>query len=103
MSFSDLMYLILASALGWYWLDGMRAKEIANYAGKRVSAESSVLFLDDSVVIVKTRLKRNDRGQVALYRVYHFEFTSDGEQRYHGEIHMMGKRVIETSMDAYRI
>jgi Protein of unknown function (DUF3301) len=103
MSYSDLFYIIPSVALVWYWLDGMPCKEMARRAGKIACNESSVLFLDDSVAINKVRLKRNEFGQMSLYRIYHFEFTGNGEQRSHGEVHIMGKHVVETNMDAYRI
>ncbi len=103
MRYSDLFYIIPSVALIWYWLDGMPCKEMARRAGKVACNEAGVLFLDDSVAINKVRLKRNEAGQISLYRLYHFEFTNNGEQRSHGEVHIMGKRVVETNMDAYRI
>jgi len=103
MRYSDLFYIIPSVALVWYWLDGMPCKEMARRAGKVACNEAGVLFLDDSVAISKVRLKRNESGQLSLYRLYHFEFTNNGEQRSHGEVHIMGKRVVETNMDAYRI
>jgi hypothetical protein len=39
---------------------------------------------------------------LALYRVYRFEFTSDGEYRYDGAVHMLGHHVQKVEMDAYR-
>jgi len=103
MRYSDLLYIIPSVALIWYWLDGMPCKEMARRAGKIACNEAGVLFLDDSVAINKVRLRRNESGQISLYRLYHFEFTNNGEQRSHGEVHIMGKRVVETNMDAYRI
>ena len=103
MAFSDMFYIVAAAFLVWYWLDGMRCKEIAHYAGKAACQEAEVLFLDDSVTIRKTRLRRNGLGRIVLYREYNFEFTSDGNMRSHGEVHILGKRIIETTMDAYRI
>ena len=103
MKYSDLLYIIPSVALIWYWLEGMPCKEIARRAGKIACVEAGVLFLDDSVAINKVRFKRNDQGGVSFYRIYNFEFTNNGDQRSHGEIHMMGRRIVETSMDAYRI
>lgn len=103
MSFSDLLYIIAFVSVIWYWMDAMRCKEIAHYAGKTACVEAGVLFLDDSVTINKVRLKRNELGQMVFYRQYYFEFTGNGDQRSHGEVKMLRHRVIETTMDAYRI
>lgn len=103
MSYSDLLYIIPSVLLIWYWLDGMPCKEMARRAGKKACNEAGVLFLDDSVAIHKVRLKRNQFGQMAFYRLFYFEFTNNGEQRSHGEVHIMGKHVEETRMDAYRV
>jgi len=81
----------------------MAIKEIAHDAAKKACDEANVLFLDDSVVANKTRLRRNDYGHIKLYREYHFEFTADGSQRYHGEIHLLGKNVKHVELDAYRM
>ena len=81
----------------------MVIKEIAHNAAKIACKDANVHFLDDSVVAHKTRLRRNDYGQVKLYREYSFEFSTDGSQRYHGEVQILGKQVKHVELDAYRI
>ncbi|MCW9012881.1 MAG: DUF3301 domain-containing protein [Gammaproteobacteria bacterium] len=100
---TDFFIILFIAAVIWYWLDGMKAKEIARQTGKDACKEASVEFLDDTVAVSKVRLKRNTMGQMSLYREYQFEFTSDGEFRYHGEITMLGKRILNVNMDAYRL
>lgn len=94
-------FIVLLSGV-WYWLDGMRAKEIANAAGARSCKGHEVYFLDETVVLTRVRIRRNAAGRVALYREYRFEFTSDGAYRYHGKISLLGKRVVSTEMEPYR-
>jgi len=100
---TDLFYIMALAIPVWYWLDGMSCKEIAHYAGKKACMEAGVAFLDDSVAMHKVRLRRNESGQIVFYREYYFEFSSDGSQRTHGEVHIMRRRVIATTMDAYRV
>jgi hypothetical protein len=38
-----------------------------------------------------------------LQRTYFFEFASDMQQRYRGEIVMLGKKVESISLDAFRV
>jgi len=87
----------------WYWWDTLRTKEIARAAGRRACERVGVQFLDDTVVRSKLWLKRNTRGRMQLKRRYDFEFTSDGERRYHGSIEVFGSRIGRIDMDAYRV
>lgn len=87
----------------WYWWDTLRSKEIAHHAGLRACRNASVQFLDDTVERKRIWLRRNGQGRMQLCRLYFFEFTSDGAQRYQGRIVMLGSQVHEVEMDAYRI
>ena len=60
-------------------------------------------FLDDTVERKKLWLRRSRMGSLQLCRVYFFEFSSDGAERYQGRIIMLGQKVGEVEMDAYRI
>lgn len=103
MSFEVLIWLLLAAALVWYWLDGMRSHEIARGLGRTACVQANVLLLDDTVVLSRIRLRRNAWGRLSLYREYHFEFTSDGSQRYNGCLSMLGRQLQEVQLDAYRM
>ncbi len=100
---SDVFYFFVLVAGFFYWSKAMAVKEIAHNAAKQSCKNANVLFLDDSVAAHKARLRRNDYGRVMIYREYNFEFTTDGSQRYHGEIHMLGKHIEHVELDAYRI
>lgn len=102
MSIIELFGFITLLSIVWYWLDGMRAKEIASSAGARTCKDHEVYFLDESVAQFKVRIRRNSSGHVVLYREYRFEFTSDGAHRYRGKICLLGKRVVSTEMEPYR-
>lgn len=103
LSFDVLIWLLLAAALVWYWLDGMRSHEIARGLGRNACVQANVLLLDDTVALSRMRLRRNARGRPSLYREYRFEFTSDGSQRYNGRLAMLGRQLQEVQLDAYRI
>lgn len=102
MTFSDLLWLLLAAAIIWYWLDSMRVNELARQIGRNACDKAQVLFLDDTVALNKIRLKRNSNGQMSIYRQYQFEFTSDGERRYRGQLALLGRRLLSLEMEAYR-
>lgn len=87
----------------WHWWDSMQCKELARNAGRQACRNAEVQFLDDTVEQKKLWLRRDATGKLQFCRLFFFEFSSDGAQRYHGRILMLGKLVQEVEMDAYRI
>lgn len=90
-------------AMIWYWWETMQCKESARRAGRAACDKANVQFLDDTVEQKKVWLRRNDVGRLQFCRIFFFEFSSDGAQRYQGRIVMLGSHVREIEMDAYRI
>ena len=103
MQTSELLLIILFIVLIWYWLDSMRVKEIARRAGRRACEQDHVMFLDDTVVLRKLRLRRNRSGHLVAWRRYDFEFTSDGSCRYRGNIEMTGKVPGKVFLETHRL
>ncbi len=95
--------ILLLCALAWFWWDGRGAAERAIQAAKNSCERAGVVFLNDTVGWKKLRLKRNRRGRVQFQRTYFFEFSSDMEQRYQGEVVMLGQQLDKVNLDAYRI
>jgi len=95
----DLVALLGFAALAWYWVDALRCKEIARAAGLRACQQVAAQFLDDTVEITRLRLRRDARGQLALYREYRFEFTHNRDYRLRGEIAMLGRRVVRLALE----
>ncbi|EGL54661.1 hypothetical protein MAMP_01500 [Methylophaga aminisulfidivorans MP] len=102
MNDSGLLLIILGS-LAWFWWDSRGVAERATIAAKSYCANTGVAFLNDTVFWCKIRFKRNRQGRIQLQRYYFFEFASDMQQRYRGEVIMMGKKVESISMDAFRV
>jgi len=102
-SVSELLLLLALLAVIVYWLDAMRAKEMARREGRQRCQELGLVFLDDSVVMQKLRLKRDEQGRMLIWRQYQFEFSSDGSRRYRGDIMLSGKVLDDLVMDAYRL
>jgi Protein of unknown function (DUF3301) len=100
---NDILLLATLGLLLWYWWDSVRTQEIARNTGLRACQQANVQFLDDTVERKRQWLRRNSRGRMQLCRLYFFEFTSDGAQRYQGRIVMFGQAVREVEMDAYRM
>lgn len=95
--------MLLLCGLVWLWWDSRGAAEQAIQAAKLNCERVGVSFLNDTVGWKKVRLKRNRQGRIQIQRTYFFEFASDMEQRYNGEIIMMGRQVNKVNLDAYRV
>jgi hypothetical protein len=91
--------LIGLAVLAGYWLDAVRSKELARAAGLRACRQADVQLLDDTVELIKLRLRRDAGGRMALYREYRFEFTTDGSVRFRGALAMLGRRVLRLELE----
>ena len=103
MDVTSLLFLLLLAALGWYWLDSLRALEIARQMGKRVCSDANVQFLDDTVARIALALVRDQSGRRVLRRTYRFEFSETGNSRLEGHLVLLGKRVESVTMEPYQI
>lgn len=96
--------IILAMIIGLlYWLSAAKGKEIARWVGKEACREIGVGFLDDTVALDRVWIGKNDAGRRKLHRRYRFEFTSDGSQRYKGEIVICDKKLKHLELEPYRV
>lgn len=99
MSGFDFIAVLGIAGLLLFWWDSLGAREVARRTGKLACEKHEVQFLDDTVTIARIRLRRNELGQLRLYRAYRFEYSYSGEDRGIGEIEMLGRRVVNISTD----
>ncbi len=102
MAAMDYFFLFLFALLAWFWLDSLRAGELAREAGRRACISADVQFLDDTVSISSLSLSRYS-GRLALVRTYRFEFSDTGDRRLDGEVTLKGHRLESVRMDPYLV
>lgn len=102
MSIQGLFGLFFLASVSWYWFNAMHAKELARQACRNRCNEVGVIFLDDTAALTRLRLRRDGEGRVRIYREYQFEFSSDGSQRYGGEIALLGGHIMYLILEPYR-
>jgi hypothetical protein len=90
----ELVALLIAVAIAWYWLDSMKARDIALGTGERACAAEGVQFLDWTVARERIGLGRDDAGRLHLMRVYRFEFSRSGNDRLDGAVTLLGGEVV---------
>lgn len=98
-----LLWLIILAALIFYWRDALRVKELAYRAARERCADLDVQLLDETIFLRRIWLKRNARGQMAVWRAFYFEFTVAGTDRYFGRVLMLGSSLIEVQLDPHRL
>ena len=102
MSGIDFTVIVILISAFLYWLDSIRAKEIATSHSRAACKKVLLEFLDETVAIKKVRLRRNSLGRLMFYREYQFEFTSTGEHRYKGVVKLLGKHLLEVEMEPHQ-
>ncbi|MGF1643687.1 MAG: DUF3301 domain-containing protein [Thiotrichales bacterium] len=95
-------HLIIIALLGlgfWFWLNNLRARELAIKIGAESCKSLAVQFLDDTVSINRMGVGREPEGYLSLQRVYRFEFSVDGVERREGRVAMQGMRIKAVHLD----
>ena len=84
--------LLCTSLAIWYFLDGMRAREIATAVAKEYCRQAGLQFLDGTVNLRSLALRRTIDG-LAFRRVYEFQYTQDDNIRHYGVVAMLRQQV----------
>ena len=99
----DIILILILVAIGFYWSDGMKTREFAFLTTQRHCQKLGIVLLDEYVALNGQWLKRDDNGQLKIWRSYIFEFSSTGEERYQGKITLLGMKVTQIELEPYRI
>ena len=99
----NLLWLIIAGLVGYYWWNSWKYKGRALGLALEHCGRLNLQLLDQSMVIRGIRPERNASGNLDLRRTYQFEFTSTGEQRYRGMIILSGMELMSIDFEAYKI
>ena len=94
-----LLIILLCLASAWYWLDSMRAREIACALCEQACAGAGVQFLDETVALKRLWLRRDREGRLRLCRRYGFEFSITGESRRAGFVMLCGTELEALHLD----
>ncbi len=84
--------------VAWGWYSSARVKEVAVRVARRACERNRQQLLDETVALKRIRLQRDRSGRIRFLRHYGFEFSGDGEQRFRGEIALLGLRVVSTNL-----
>jgi hypothetical protein len=94
---NSLSLILLLVAVGWFWLDSLRARELATGIASEMCRRRGLQFLDQTVALVRLGLRRTPAG-LRLRRLYRFDYSEQGFGRHTGHIIMLGTQVEELSL-----
>jgi hypothetical protein len=98
----DLVLIALLLGAYLHWSNGQRVKEIALKAVGTHCRNLEVQMLDEYVALNSIRLKRDQAGRIRLQRIFLFEFSSTGNERYNGVCIMLGRQIKSIQMEPHR-
>lgn len=102
-SLADLFWIFIFILVVVHLWNAQGIKQLAHIAVKKHCDEMDVQLLDEGIVLRGFWLKRNARGSVRIWRSYHFEFSSTGDERYQGSIVLLGDEVEAVQLQAHRM
>lgn len=102
MTTSGVLGLLVLAAIGWGWFDSMRALERARGAARARCEAVGVALLDDTVVLRRLRLRRDEAGRLVPWRLYRFEFTGNGWSRHRGRVILRGGHIERLEMEPWQ-
>jgi hypothetical protein len=100
---SDLLLVSIVLAGCAFWWSSLKHRDFALKTARQSCDKMGLQLLDQSVGLQKLRFKRDDDGQMRLFRRYGFEFSSTGDERYYGEIEMLGRRITRVFHEPHRV
>jgi len=96
---TSILILLFLALLGWFWMNSIRAKEIAMQASAAACKQIQAQFLDQTASLKKIYLIRNNTGRLGLERTYSFDFSRDRENRLKGLVTIKGQVVTKVLLD----
>ena len=101
MSLSLFGWVLLFAVIGAFWWNSDQVKSLALHYAYQLCRKHELQLLDQTLVLKNVRLKRGSNDRLGLQRLYQFEFTTTGEQRYKGTLLIAGKILLSTELEPH--
>lgn len=99
----DLVWLFALLLAAWYGWRALRVQEDTLRKVKRYCRHNGVQLLDGSIALRRVSLCRVAGAGLGLRRIYGFEFTATGADRYEGIAQVAGNRLEAIQLAPHRI
>lgn len=91
---ASLFLVLLAFPAFAFWSSGRDAAERAAEYGRLSCQRAGVQWLDQSVHLVRIRLRRNGEGRLGWERQFRYEYSTLGADRHAGLITLIGRELV---------
>lgn len=95
----NILILLFLAILTWFWMNSIRAKEIAMQSSVTACQQIQAQLLDQTASLKKIRFIRNHAGKLGLERTYSFDFSRDRQTRLKGLVIIKGHIVDKVLLD----
>lgn len=102
MNATELLLLLCLLGAAWYWYDSIKARELALRVARQTCIREGVQLLDDTIACRSQRPSRADNGHLQWSRVYDFEYSGNGDDRYRGSVMIVGREVALLDVSEHR-
>ena len=96
---NSLIALLGAGVIIWFWMDSLRARERALEIGAAACRQTNAQMLDQTVSLVGLGIGLSCQRRLLFRRRYRFEFSTNGVNRWHGRVILLGPIVESVQMD----
>jgi len=96
---TSILILLLLASIAWFWMNSVRAKEIALQASANACKEIHAQFLDQTASLKSLKLIRTENGRMGFQRVYRFNFSLDRDSRLDGYVEINGYKINKVFLD----
>jgi hypothetical protein len=86
---ATLSVLLLVLVIGWFWLDSLRAREMAIGIARRTCSTRGLQLLDQTVALQRIRPRWAIQG-LRFHRIYRFEVSCEGFDRCTAQLALLG-------------
>jgi hypothetical protein len=91
---------VLVGILSFWWgSDKVKALVLGHIY--RYCKSQNLQLLDQTMVLKGIWLVRDESGSLSVRRRYTFEFTSTGEVRNHGEVEVIGHKLVNLELEPH--
>ena len=97
----SLFFVFIAAVVVFY--TAVKVRELALNAALRHCKRLNLQLLDQTVALKAVWFKRDKQGSIRFWRSYKFEFSSMGDERYHGLVVMLGRKIDKIELQPYRV
>lgn len=98
MSPGEFLLVVISILAVAFFLDALKAKEIAIKTAVELCNQSGMQFLDGTAVLEKLRARKSRGSGFRLYRRYRFDYSQDRQDRRQGEVVLLGQQVTHASL-----